>query len=198
VRAADGQRCVPRHGLYSPSSGYRYDGLFRVDEYWQETGKDGFRIWRFRLVAVDGETSKFTAAEGGSQTPAAPGRVETTIQRIVRSTKVAEAVKHLHDYTCQVCGTRLTSPAGPYGEAAHIRALGLPHNGPAVLENLLCLCPNDHVLFDAGAIYIDHSYGVRESGTHTSLGALTLRAGHTPDHNYISYHREHFAGQIGT
>jgi putative restriction endonuclease len=60
------------------------------------------------------------------------------------------------------------------------------------------LCPNDHVLFDAGAIYIDDSYGVRESGTHTSLGALTLRAGHTPDHNYISYHREHFAGQIGT
>jgi putative restriction endonuclease len=89
-------------------------------------------------------------------------------------------------------------PCRSLWEAAHIRALGSPHNGPAVLENLLCLCPNDHVLFDAGAIYIDHSYGVRESGTHTSLGALTLRAGHTPDHNYISYHREHFAGQIGT
>jgi putative restriction endonuclease len=71
-------------------------------------------------------------------------------------------------------------PGRSLWEAAHIRALGFPHNGPAVLENLLCLCPNDHVLFDAGAIYIDHSYGVRESATHTSLGALTLRAGHTP------------------
>ena len=39
-----------------PASGYRYDGLFRVTDYWDETGLDGYRIWRFRLVATPGES----------------------------------------------------------------------------------------------------------------------------------------------
>jgi putative restriction endonuclease len=103
------------------------------------------------------------------------------------------AVKHVHDYNCQVCGTRLITPAGPYAEGAHIRALGIPHNGPDVLENLLCLCPNDHVRFDAGAIYIDDTLLVRESASDMSLGALRLRRGHTPNRNYLTYHREYFA-----
>ncbi|SIN35569.1 YDG/SRA domain-containing protein [Micromonospora cremea] len=38
---------------YSPASGLRYDGLYRVVEHWPETGRDGYRIWRFRLVALD-------------------------------------------------------------------------------------------------------------------------------------------------
>ena len=33
-------------------------------------------------------------------------------------------------------------------EAAHIRPLGAPHNGPDTLDNTLCLCPNHHVPFD--------------------------------------------------
>jgi putative restriction endonuclease len=68
---------------YSPTSGYRYDGLFRVEEYWHEQGKDGFLIWRFRLVAFDGEALPLTTGNGESETPVAPGRVEATIQRIV-------------------------------------------------------------------------------------------------------------------
>jgi hypothetical protein len=35
---------------HSPADGYRYDGLYYVDRYWQESGRSGFRIWRFRLV----------------------------------------------------------------------------------------------------------------------------------------------------
>ena len=30
---------------YAPATGYRYDGLYRVDEHWQEEGKSGFTIW---------------------------------------------------------------------------------------------------------------------------------------------------------
>jgi hypothetical protein len=33
-------------------------------------------------------------------------------------------------------------------EAAHIRPLGAPHNGPDTWDNTLCLCPNHHVPFD--------------------------------------------------
>lgn len=184
--------------VYSPVSGYRYDGLFHVDEYWQETGVDGFKIWRFRLIALKDETDGAGPEEGDDDTSAAepPGRVQTTIQRIIRSTKVAEKVKHLHDYTCQVCDTRLETPAGGYAEAAHIRALGTPHHGPDVLGNLLCLCPNDHVLFDNGAIYIDQALQVRAASDDKQLGALTLKRGHKPDPGYLSYHRKHFAGKL--
>ncbi|MGN9805125.1 YDG/SRA domain-containing protein [Micromonospora sp. L32] len=38
---------------FSPSTGFRYDGLFRVVDHWHTDGKDGFRIWRFRLVSLD-------------------------------------------------------------------------------------------------------------------------------------------------
>ncbi|OZC03770.1 YDG/SRA domain-containing protein [Rubricoccus marinus] len=34
-----------------PEAGYRYDGLWRVTDYWQEAGEDGYRVWRFRLEA---------------------------------------------------------------------------------------------------------------------------------------------------
>jgi predicted restriction endonuclease len=39
-----------------------------------------------------------------------------------------------------------------YAEAHHIKPLGAPHNGPDVRANILCVCPNDHVLLDYGAI----------------------------------------------
>jgi putative restriction endonuclease len=32
---------------YSPSTGYRYDGLYLVDDYWHEPGRSGFRVWHF-------------------------------------------------------------------------------------------------------------------------------------------------------
>jgi hypothetical protein len=53
------------------------------------------------------------------------------------------------------------------------------------------------VRFDAGAIYIDDTFEVRESATDAPLGALRLRPGHTPNHDYLAYHREHFANQGG-
>ncbi|PON17597.1 hypothetical protein C2W62_12435 [Candidatus Entotheonella serta] len=34
---------------YAPPAGYRYDGLYRVTDYWREIGSSGFYIWRFRL-----------------------------------------------------------------------------------------------------------------------------------------------------
>jgi putative restriction endonuclease len=45
VRVVRGHQGKP---TLSPASGYRYDGLFQVADYWQEIGKDGYRIWRFR------------------------------------------------------------------------------------------------------------------------------------------------------
>ena len=49
VRVIRGAR---QHSPYAPEAGYRYDGLYSVDDYWREVGKAGFYIWRFRLVKI--------------------------------------------------------------------------------------------------------------------------------------------------
>jgi putative restriction endonuclease len=90
--------------------------------------------------------------------PSEASRRETTVLRIVRDTKQARRIKELYDYGCQMCGTRLEGLAGPYAEAAHIRPLGAPHNGPDSPDNILCLCPNHHVLFDHGGVGIGEDF----------------------------------------
>lgn len=109
--------------IYSPAQGLRYDGLYRVTEHWHDVGRDGFRIWRFRLVKLPPPPSPPGQA---STPPGAPApRAQRSGSRVVRDPSVPERVKKLHDYTCQVCGMRLTSAAGPYAEGAHIRGLGV-------------------------------------------------------------------------
>ena len=41
---------------YSPDRGYRYDGLYRVEDYWRERGRSGFYVWRYRLVKLTTRT----------------------------------------------------------------------------------------------------------------------------------------------
>jgi putative restriction endonuclease len=53
VRVIRGRTRRTRHpSPWTPDAGYRYDGLFRVDSYWDEVPPHGFRIYRYRLVAV--------------------------------------------------------------------------------------------------------------------------------------------------
>lgn len=114
-------------------------------------------------------------------------RTELIIQRIVRNTELAIHVKELYDYTCQVCQTQVTTSAGLYAEAAHIQPLGRPHNGPDVLANLLCLCPNHHVMFDFGG------FGVADDLTLVGLaGRLYQKTSHRIDRQFLTYHRDHF------
>jgi 5-methylcytosine-specific restriction enzyme A len=78
------------------------------------------------------------------------------IERIIRDTKVSAWVKLVNEYQCQICGMSLQLDSGQfYAEAHHIRPLGNEHNGPDVVENVICVCPNHHVLLDYGAIMID-------------------------------------------
>jgi len=174
---------------HSPSKGLRYDGLFRVAEFWHVPSRNGFRVWQFRLIA-HGETAE--APDLDDVEEAGPvARLPTTIQRLVRSTANAQKVKALHDYTCQICGIRIGTPAGAYAEAAHIRGLGKPHNGRDVQSNMLCLCPNHHVMFDAGAIYVDSSWVVRYSEDRNVIGTLRRIADHVIDSRHLAYHRAH-------
>ena len=129
----------------------------------------------------------------GPELPSGPApRAETTVQRIVRNSEVSRRVKQLHKHTCQVCGTRIEIAAGAYSEGAHIRPLGRPHDGPDIEGNILCLCPNDHVRFEFGAIVIDEDFGIRETASGANLGSLRTVRGHSVDRAELAYHRERF------
>ena len=55
-----------------------------------------------------------------------------------RNRKKAAALKQHYDNTCQFCGTKLQiSEDRHYSEAAHIKGLGEPHNGPDKAGNML-------------------------------------------------------------
>jgi predicted restriction endonuclease len=131
--------------------------------------------------AVAGEELSMPA---GSE---APIRRATTTQRLVRSIQVAEYVKALHEDTCQACGTRLVIGTRCYSEGAHIRALGSPHDGPDVPANVLCLCPNCHVLFDNGALLINDDLHIAINGQ--GAGVLRTDPRHLVDRAHVAYHR---------
>lgn len=172
---------------YSPGSGYSYDGLYSVDDYWHEIGRSGFRIWRYRLTKLPeqpGEEEELDVAE--TEEPAEPLRRETTVLRIVRDTTQARRTKELYDYRCQMCGIRLEGLAELYAEAAHIRPLGVPHRGPDTPDNLLCLCPNHHVLFDHGGLVIDEDLSLMGAE-----GKLNVSSRHTINVEHLRYRREH-------
>lgn len=174
---------VPVRVVRKVEGGYRYDGLYTVTDYWPETGRDGFRVWRFRL---DRLPAPGLVGEPAAHYEAVPRR-EVTGLRLVRDTAVARAVKRLYEARCQVCGEQVRTPAGPYAEAAHIRPLGRPHDGPDVAENVLCLCPNHHVEFDRWQFAIADD--LRLVGR---PGSLLVRRGHRPAAAFLGYHRALF------
>lgn len=166
--------------------GFRYDGLYSVDDYFRERhASDGYVRWRYRLQKTMSSAVLVIRDQSHVTT-----RVEQTIQRIVRDTAVSRAVKRMYEYTCQVCDICLPTPIAPYAEAAHIRPLGWPHNGPDDLGNVLCLCPNDHVLFDYGAITVIPETLVATGDRSVEGRRLTVRRNHLIDPAHLDYHRE--------
>jgi predicted restriction endonuclease len=87
---------------------------------------------------------------------------------------------------------RIAIPSGAYGEGAHIKPLGRPHDGPDAEGNVLCLCPNDHVRFEFGAIVIEDDLSVRDRMTGETIGGLRTVPKHQIDGAHLKYHREHF------
>ena len=88
----------------------------------------------------------------------------------------------------------MLTAAGPYAEAAHIQPLGMPHNGPDQISNMLCLCPNHHVMFDLGGFVIDETGAILNPRTKAVLGVLSVDPEHRLDPERIAYHRRMFVG----
>lgn len=107
-----------------------------------------------------------------------PGRVPTTVHRIIRDTVLARRVKQLHRYKCQICGHSIQLPDGSfYAEAHHIQPLGEPDNGPDVIGNILCVCPNHHAELDLRARQI-------------TVSGLAVVPGHAVERRFVDYHNQ--------
>lgn len=103
-------------------------------------------------------------------------RVLSKTNRIIRDTRIAKWVKYVHSFQCQICGNAIELQNGNlYSEAHHLKPLGEPHNGPDIVENIVCVCPNHHAQLDYGAIEINKP-------------DLNIVHGHRIGDQYINYH----------
>lgn len=111
-------------------------------------------------------------------------RKDILVSRIIRNTKVSQSIKDVYKNKCQVCGIELTTSNGPYSEGAHIIPLGKPYNGPDVKSNILCLCPNHHVLFDGFA------FSIAEDGKLIGIeGNLHISKKHKLSEESLAWHK---------
>jgi hypothetical protein len=77
------------------------------------------------------------------------------IQAQLRNPRHVRELKALYDHACAFCGKRIVVGVGPdrhYSEAAHIKPVGAPHDGPDCKDNMLVLCPEHHIQFDRGML----------------------------------------------
>ncbi|MDP9864798.1 MULTISPECIES: caspase, EACC1-associated type [Streptosporangium] len=172
---------------FSPASGYSYDGLFAVTDYWAKPGTDGPAILQFRLEKlIDHDVHSRIDLNRKLH----PGRWELVAPGSYADRSLATEVKQIYDYACQICGVILEAPGGlKFAATVHIRGLEMPHSGPDVKENMLCLCSNHRDLFKYGAITIEDDFRVIDQTDGEIITNLTLK--HKVDLGYIRYHRKH-------
>lgn len=171
---------------FSPKQGYLYSGLYSVVDAWQAEGKSGFKVCKYRLVYSGDNTQRttpekveFDFRKGDKK------RKSGTVLRIVRETKIAQDIKRLYEFSCQVCGLSIKTKNGHYAEGAHIKPLGKPHDGDDSTDNILCLCPNHHIMLDKGSFSIDDTHQLLGEES----GILRTNARHTINRDNLKYHR---------
>ncbi|MFJ1293526.1 HNH endonuclease [Paracoccus yeei] len=113
-----------------------------------------------------------------------------------RNRKIAAALKQHYDNSCQFCGSRLqVSEDRFYSEAAHIRGLGKPNDGPDKVSNLLVLCPNHHLQFDRGILRLQKvgkNYLIRSKAPGDPLDGKAITVKHVLDDECVKHHFDWF------
>ena len=142
---------------FSPKTGYIYAGLYSVIEAWDGIGKSGYKICKFKLAYSGSQPARLQQTEQEILNEGT-SRKEQTLLRIIRDSTIATDIKKMYEFKCQVCKFTIKTDSGNYAEGAHIKPLGVPHNGNDRKENILCLCPNHHVMFDKGLFSISDDY----------------------------------------
>ena len=115
----------------------------------------------------------------------------------IRDRRKAAALKRHYNNACQFCDTQLQVGDGQlYSEAAHIKGLGEPHNGPDIESNMLVLCPNHHLQFDRGVLRlrkIGDDYKIESAVARDPLNGKWIMLTHKLEYEYVSYHYNWFS-----
>ena len=136
-----------------PGTGYRYDGLYSWTTTGRRRGRSGFLVWRYRLVKLPDRLDQEREPSGIEvlrRLPRLQARDNRTTHRERHEAGKARqrAIQlRMPDVRNAPGRTRWTLRGG----SAH-KAARRPHNGPDTSDNMLCLCPNHHVLFDHGGV----------------------------------------------
>lgn len=124
------------------------------------------------------------------------GRRAVERQEQQRDRQKAAALKQHYNNTCMFCGTRLQVAEDRfYSEAAHIRGVGAPHNGPDKASNMLVLCPNHHLQFDRGVLRLQKGgahYQIKSQTAADPLHGKTITLTHPIDDECVKYHHDWF------
>ena len=114
----------------------------------------------------------------------------------VTDKKLRDLVLSIHNYKCQFCKNKYeyintSLERVGYAEGAHIKAKNPTIGGEDKLDNLLCLCPTCHKLFDLGALWMDDELTVRDID-----GGIVYQLTEIDEHpiniQNIRFHRNHF------
>jgi putative restriction endonuclease len=176
-----------RGSLYAPPSGYVYAGLFEVSDFWIATGRDGFKVIRFKLDRLPEQATLVTRAEPEMD----PAYATTTVSRRIRDTALSREVKMMYRHSCQVCGTVIPGIGErQYSEGAHVRPLGRPHLGADAFDNILCLCPNHHTELDLGGMVILDDFTLAHTSDLKPFADLSFVSGHSIQAANVKYQRE--------
>lgn len=166
---------------------YQYGGLYYVTGSFYKTGKEGFEMCLFILEKIKPlEVTELIPSISLSDGNVETRRSSTTTLRIVRDTKLSKEIKTLYNYTCQICSIRISDNTVGYAEAAHIIPLGSYHQGNDVLSNIICLCPNHHIMFDLGIFSINSDLTLRGIA-----GSLNQNSKHILSKESLAYHLKH-------
>ena len=171
-----------------------------------------------KIIAA-GHKSKLAAGDGGSSTTVSSSTPELTeeeqlawldqdssdevverksIQRdlLKRNRRKAAALKLVYENKCMFCSIKLQIAEDRfYSEAAHIKPLGKPHNGPDKIGNMLVLCPNHHLQYDWGHLRlqkVSSGYQILSSNKGDPLHGMALSPKHKLDDACISWHFDWF------
>lgn len=181
IRGAD------HNSAFSPIAGYEYAGLYNVVSADLIDGVSGFKICQFRLKKLGTTTIILPKSEPLKISEEETVRKQINGFRIVRDTQMAQRIKRLYKNVCQACGMAVQTKSGSYSEGAHIKPLGGKHKGHDSSDNVICLCPNHHVMFDTGAFSIQDNHEFIGNLT----GKLILDKTHTINPKNLAYHRKH-------
>ena len=183
---------------------YELHKLMGVPKSWLDARVEGAadmflaeEFYAFEPIEESLEERK--AAKAGVELPP-PGtsakRREAKIGQLIRRGDNRKFIKNLYLGECQVSSVILRLPGGGFTiDCAHIRPLGMPHNGPDDVNNMLSLSPTIHRLFDRGCIRIDPSnFSIKllHGNDIPHLPKLLVKPEHPLLRDHLSYYNDNF------